>query len=81
MLFTDFLDAFIRFKSVANYVLNSLWQSHYQLQDALDVGLATQALLHTCISRYNKVIMQDALDVGLVMTLQFNMDFMQLDHY
>ena len=30
-------------------------QSHHLLQDALDVCLATQALVHTCFSKYNKV--------------------------
>ena len=31
-------------------------QSHHQLQDPLDVGLATQAFVHTYVSMYNKVI-------------------------
>ena len=44
-------------------------QSHHQLQDALDVGLATQASVHTCVSTYNKVIIScrmhyDALRYG-----------------
>ena len=31
-------------------------QSHHQLQDVLDVGLATEAHVHTCIWTCNKVI-------------------------
>ena len=30
--------------------------SHYQLQEALDVDLATKARVHTCVSTCNKVI-------------------------
>ena len=31
-------------------------ENHHQLQEALDVGLATQALVPTCVSIYNKAI-------------------------
>ena len=37
-------------KSKVNY------QRHHQLQDTPDAHLATQALIHTCVSTYNKVI-------------------------
>ena len=42
--------------STSPHVHFDIWQSHHQLQYALDVSLATQALLHTCVSTYNKVI-------------------------
>ena len=47
----------------------NLW-SHHQLQDAPDVGLATQVLIHTYVSTYSKVISScrvhqtSAADVG-----------------
>ena len=42
------------------------YNSHHQLQDALDVGLATQALVHMVrFDVYESHQLQDALDVGL----------------
>ena len=58
-----------------NTVLQRVQQSCHQLQVAPDLGLATQALVHTCIPTYSKVIIScrthqtSAADAGLCQLL------------
>ena len=41
---------------ICPHVRFDIQQIHYQLQDPLVVGLATQVVVHTCVSTFNKVI-------------------------
>ena len=57
-------------------------QSHHQLQDTLDVGLATQALVHIMHFDIKQTHhqLQDALGVGLatdfcIMDIKFSMGY------
>ena len=48
----------LQLKDTASAIKSTLiiFQSHNQLQDALDVDLETQTHVHTCVSTYNKVM-------------------------